>query len=249
MKKLLVALQFWPGDRDMAMMLARLIADLEPEHSNYADFMFCPRFDTEVDKATYLYAARKFNVLTHKSRRIGATGWPYGPNEQWFDLMVRCWEFVKHDLPPYNQYSGVLCLEADDCPLVKGWLYRIKARWDELNSDGKSCGVMGAFLPAPGPHINGNAVFSLSGDFLHMIAREAGCDPTSGWDYVMYPKFNRFGAIDTPLIRSFWRQSTMDDSVYDNLVSQGAVMLHGTKDLSLQRIVRRRLLGKGANAV
>ncbi len=59
MSKILIALQFWKGDRDMAMKLARLMADLEPKHSDDADVLFISRFDTMQDVDAVKYVSRK----------------------------------------------------------------------------------------------------------------------------------------------------------------------------------------------
>ena len=63
MSKILLALQFYPGDQKAAMALARLLADIEPRHSDRADIVFAGRFDVKHDRETIGYVARSFNVM------------------------------------------------------------------------------------------------------------------------------------------------------------------------------------------
>ena len=76
--KILLALQFWKGDKDQAMRVARLIADLEPRHTDFADFLFVSRFDCEQDLATVEYVSQKFNVHTYVNRHRRGTGCRHG---------------------------------------------------------------------------------------------------------------------------------------------------------------------------
>ena len=62
MSKLLLALQYWDGDKEMAMKVARLIADMEPAHNADVDFLFCSRFDCTHDMDSVAHVAKKFRV-------------------------------------------------------------------------------------------------------------------------------------------------------------------------------------------
>jgi hypothetical protein len=81
--KILITIPFWNGDKDQAMKLARLLADLQPVHSTTADVLFVSRFDTKHDKQTIDYVSRKFNVYYHVSQRR-EVGWPHGCNGTFF---------------------------------------------------------------------------------------------------------------------------------------------------------------------
>jgi hypothetical protein len=240
MKKILIMLQFYDGDRQLAMGQARLISDLQVGHSQDADFMFVSRFDCKVDRRDVIYVAKKFNTMTHVSRRH-ATGWPHGPNEMWFDAMTRVAEMVEAQKWP--QYEAILTLEADDVPLQKNWIHKLRHAWDAQQKAKEVC-CMGALLNAPNAHINGNALWSGRMRFLKWVQNKASCNPTQGWDYALAPQFAKFGWADTALIRSYWQRPTLTETDVSQLQATGCVLFHGCKDMSAQQIVRKKLLGQ-----
>lgn len=250
MSKLLICLQFYPGDQPMAHKLARLMADIEPAHCQQADLMFCGRFDVQHDPTIVQYVARKFNVATFRSRRHGAVGWPYGPNELWFDTMTFIYERLQAGIWAPDRYKAVLCLEADDCPLVGNWIRILSSHWDEMQANWRAqnpgpLSMVGCYLKSPGEHINGNALFSASPEFLSFIAKKGSCDPAQGWDYAMAAQFRSLGWHHSHRIRSYWGLKTMEPGVYDNLVNDGVVLLHGCKDESALNEARERILKQG----
>ena len=72
--RILLALQFWEGDKKPAMEVARLIADLESKHSDIADILFVSRFDCQQDPKTVEYVSRKFNCYTHVNKHRQGVG-------------------------------------------------------------------------------------------------------------------------------------------------------------------------------
>ncbi len=235
MQKILLALQFWDGDKNEAMKRARLIADLEPRHSEHADFLFISRFDCTHDQPTILHVSRKFNAHVQVNRRRGE-GWPLGCNELFFGMVD--WVYTQQQANKLPDYKAVLAFEADACPLRPGWIQELSAGWDSAQAK-----VYGPLLTAPGPHINGNAMFSCDPRFLHWLARtKGGCSPSGGWDYLLYREFKEFGAVDAPKMRSWWKHPTLTEKEYDDLLSQNACFLHGVKDDSNVRLVRSRFL-------
>lgn len=236
MKKILLALQFWEGDRKQAMQTARLIADLEPKFSERADFLFVARFDTEQDPATIEHVSKKFNVLhfTNKWRR--GREWPHGCNEQWFGTMDYVYSMMEAKKLP--DYKAVLTFEADTCALTPNWLAPLSAAWDKAKVK-----VMGSLQTSPGLHMNGNAFFSTDPAFMKWITRDvSGCTPHGGWDYVLAKDFKRWGWADCPLMRSWWQTRTMTQETFEQLTREGVVFFHGIKDGSLARLVRQRFL-------
>jgi hypothetical protein len=234
--KILLALQFYEGDKELACKVARLIADLEPRHSDKADFLFVSRFDCSQDMDTIGYVARKFNVHHYINRQRG-TMWPHGPNSQWFGTMDYVFSYSEAKrIPPYK---AVLTFEADACPLAPNWISELSQFWD-----GAKKKVVGPLLLAPGEHINGNAMFSGDKAFLKWVSRDiGGCSPHMGWDYVLAPQFKKAGWSDCPKMRSWWKTPTSDYETFEKLSAQGAVFLHGVKDDSMIRHVRRRFIG------
>jgi hypothetical protein len=241
--RVLLVLQFWEGDKARAGQVARLLSDIEPRHTEQADLLFASRFDCEADPHAVLYAARKFNVATFKGRRRGV-GWPNGCNDLWFDVMTHLYELQSCDKLPH--YKAVLTFEPDCVPLALDWLPRLSAAWDEAAKAG--CHALGAELPHPARHINGNALFSASPQFLYWVARKVrGCSATQGWDYAIRDQIFKWGGKDTPLIRSFWALRTCEPGVVPGLVSQGCVFFHGCKDESALREARGILLTQAQN--
>ena len=57
---LMLNFQFWEGDKDQAMELARLIADIEPSFREDVEVMFTARFDCRHDNKAIDYVSKKF---------------------------------------------------------------------------------------------------------------------------------------------------------------------------------------------
>lgn len=234
--RILIALQFWGGDKARAMELAKFLADLEPERCRLADFLFAARFDCKLDDKMTRYVARKFNVYTRVSRRRG-TGWPDGCNELWFSVMewVQSMVFAKK-IP---NYKAIFTCEADGCPIQRDWIARLSSEWDRVNKE-KPVVIAGA-LVEPGPHINGNALISGHKNFLTWITKRiGGVRPGAGWDFILARDFERIGWADVPGIKSIYNTATFSLDSYKNMIAQNWIWVHGVKDLSLIRMGRER---------
>lgn len=236
MRKILLALQFWEGDKAEAMKRARLIADLQHGHSDKADFLFVSRFDCSHDMGTVEQVSRKFNTFHIINRRRGV-GWPHGCNELFFGTMDWVYSYMEAGRIP--DYKAVLTFEADSAPLHPNWINDLSSAWDAANVK-----VYGPLLEN-GPHINGNCMMSADKQFLYWLTRQkGGCTPVGGWDYLFYREFQKWGTANAPGMRSWWRQPTMDEATYESLLSQNVCFHHGCKDDSIVRHVRRKFLGQ-----
>lgn len=234
--KILLALQYWEGDREQAMKVARLIADLETRHSDKADFLFVSRFDCGHDSDSITYVAKKFNVHTYVNKQRGKL-WPHGCNSLWFGTMD--WVFSYGEAERIPPYKAILTFEADACPLTPNWISELSLFWDRVKKK-----VVGPLLQHPGTHINGNALFSGDKAFLKWIARDVGgCNPHAGWDYVMASEFKKRGWADCPKMKSWWQTPTSTGETFEELSRQDVVFLHGIKDDSMINHVRKRFLG------
>lgn len=233
-RKLLLAIQFWANDQKQAMQVAKLISDLESRHCTTADFLFVARFDCTHDMDSIREVSKKFNVHHHISRRR-ATGWPWGPNELWFETMQYAYEhFVADQRVP--RYKAVLTFEADAFPLCPNWIPMLSDAWDTAGVN-----VLGAMQRYPGIHINGNAMFSLDQKFSHWLTRSvSGCTPHGGWDFVLAPHFRKWGWANSNLFRSWWQTPTMGPETFEQLQREGVAFLHGVKDDSVIRLVREK---------
>ena len=234
--KILIALQFWEGDKSRAMALADFIADLEPAKSSLADFLFVSRFDCKMDLPTLGRVARKFNVRSQVSRRRGV-GWPNGCNELWFSTMEWIQSMIAAKKIPH--YKAIFTCEADGCPIQRNWIEWLSLEWDRVNV--LKPVVMAGALVDPGPHINGNALMSGNLNFLTWIARRVGgVRPGVGWDFCLARDFERIGWADIPGIKSIYNTPTFSQGQYDDMVNKSWVWIHGVKDTSLIRLGREK---------
>lgn len=240
--KILIMLSFWQGDREQAFRLARLLADLEPQHSELADILLVARFDQKHDPDTVQYVARKFNVHTHVSRRQ-ETGWPRGCNGIFFGGM----EYVYHKMAAGQipRYKAIFNMGADSTPLDKNWLSDFCHTWDNMNRKDRVY-IAGALVDPKGehPHINGDATF-ISGDldFLKwLVIRASHSNANAGWDWYLSRQFAEWGWSDIPSIISLWNTKTFEPNRWDGMVGAGIKMIHGVKDFSLLNQARKKLL-------
>lgn len=241
--KMLIVLGFWEGDRGQAMTLARLLADLEPAHSELADFLFVARFDCEQDPPTVEAVSRKFNVYTHISQKR-MVGWPMGCNGIFFGAMEWCYSQMAAGRVP--GYKFIFNTGPDACPLQKGWVERLHREFDAMNT-GKQVCVSGCLLEHGGrKHINGDAIL-LTGEmtFLKWLALQAaGMHAKAGWDWYLASQFENWGWENLPCIKSVWNRNVpfLEHDWYNEVESNRTVYFHGQKGFSLLDLARQKLL-------
>lgn len=236
-KKILLALQFWDGDKEQAMKVARLVADLQPGICEIADFMFVARFDCTQDQRTIEHVSRKFNVQHFINQRFRGAEWPHGCNQLAFGTLD--YVYTKMESKRIPDYKAVLLFEADSAPMHPAWISALSEEWDK--KDVKVLGHLLAHGPDGKGHVNGNCLISTDKAFLKWLCRDVGgCTPHAGWDWVLAPKFRQKGWADTPLIRSWYNQRGMTAETFETASRQGMALLHGFKDDSLLRHVRAR---------
>lgn len=230
--RLCIALQFWSGDRGVAMEVAKLCADIEPSFRNDIDFAFCARKDTEPDPATVEYLKKKFNVYVMKGIS-DLQGWPLGCNGLWHDTMNWADMQVRKGRVHWN---ALITIESDGVPLCKDWLNRMKSEW---RSAGKL--VVGCYIPGgEAPHFNGNAMFdaTITGKFPAL--RET---PVRwSWDAHHAPLLKQLG-YDSGLFVSRFNTKTIDEATLytPRLGNIAPAYHHGVKDCSARNIVRKKL--------
>jgi len=230
--KILLVLQFWARDKAEAMKRARLIADLQHEHCDRADFLFVSRFDCPHDPETVKQVSRKFNTYTTISKRRG-TGWPLGCNDLFFGSLD--WIYSNVVAGKIPAYKAILTFEADSCPLHSNWLQQLSSEWDAAGTK-----VYGPQVD-PGPHINGNTMLSGDLQFLKWLSRDiGGCTPHGGWDFVLREELIKRGVVNALSMRSWWRCPSVNAETYEQLLAQNVCFLHGCKDDSLVKLVRQK---------
>lgn len=243
--RILILLSYWKGDRAQAMLLARLLADLEPGHSKSCDFAFIARRDCKHSAPDINYVSKKFPAFTGISARH-ETGWPLGCGGLLFGAVDWCMKGIHNGKLP--KYKAILNLAADTCPLVNDGLAYMHAEWDRLSKKGvKIAGAMvgGNARCVSGKHINGDCtLFSADPEFLFWFAKQAGTTLRrgGGWDWLLAPQFELKGWSNIEGIRSDWKRPTFRPEEWDGYRAQGIRWLHGTKDNSLLELARKKLL-------
>jgi hypothetical protein len=236
-RRILLALQYYNGDRTPAQGLVDLICKLAPKPYKTVDFLLSARLDADPpDRETLEQLEKTFDNAVFFRGRRRANGWPHAPNELWHDTVQFIYEMdIAQKLP---RYSGIQFLESDDTPLCPDWVERLTDEWIKLHTN-----VMGHLLPSGWrDHINGNCMISGSPAFLQAITRIGGAPPAQGWDWAIAPRFKAWGWSDTFAIRSDWNCQSSPAGYLELLLAQGTVLHHGVKDGSLKRQVRRKYL-------
>lgn len=239
MKKGILALQFWDGDKKKAMSLARLIADIEPVRRDDVDFVFIARADCDHDPATVEYVSRKFNVRKLKCMVHGA-GHPRGCWVLWFSIVE--WFYKNLLLKNAPPYKWIFPFEADCVPSSKNWIN--ECHEDFLHHD--TCLVGAEWLHGQ-HHINGNMMVSSRMDFLKWLTTEvsmSGVPVHEPWDVYLFPKFSQWGVGFSEKIINCYARRTMSRAEFQDFQKQGLAFIHGTKDDSASYWARELLIQK-----
>ncbi len=242
--KILITIPYWDGDRNQAMLMAKLLADLEPKHSDLADILFVHRFDSKkIDPEGVKYISRKFNVLQHRSARK-ETGWPAGCNGILWGML----EYVYHksEAKQIPQYKAIFNMASDVVPLRQDWLPWLHAQWDAIRRKDSTCCMAGAFIQNHDArdHINGDACFLATDyEFLKWLVRGVGgIRVRCGWDWLLASDFCDRGWSDIAGIKSLWQTPTMTQAEAEAWIKRKVFMIHGVKDNSLLEHARKILL-------
>lgn len=256
MRKLLLVLQFYPGDRDVAFALTRLILDLEDGVCPYADLMLSASYGTKHDPAIVELAKKKFaNVYTH-SCHDAITGWPSGPNSQVREVVSDV--FVGHRDRGWD-YAAFMLMEPDFVMTRKTWIEELFNEWHH----GGSQQILGAWMSSGmfwcySEHINGNML--ISPDFVKEN-KFFRTHANGSWDTytapIVLPKARaskliwndyRINSVHNPLPEGV----SLEDYLFspkrypDNHPLKGQeirpVYFHGSKGYEAINIVRKKLL-------
>jgi len=233
-QKILIALQYWAGDSKLALKLAKFLADIEPRHSDQADFLLLSRYDCPLDTTTVQHLSRKFNVHGFRGWKRG-TGWPAGCNDLWLTVME--WAASMSQAKKIPEYKAIFTCEADGAPLFRDWITRMHEAWDQVSRE-KPVVVAGP-LVLPGPHINGNCLVNGSPKNLNWLAHGMpSVHPAVGWDYLLAPLLKKAGWANIPGMRSIYNTPTFSAERRKSLQEEGVFWVHGGKDDSLIRLGR-----------
>lgn len=226
---MIIALQYWAGDQEQALALARLIADIEPRRREDAILVLARRGDCiESDEArrTQAYCSDKLSTMLLQSQRP-EVGHPAGCFGLWAGMMQRLALLHGRGLTPWR-HSAVMCCEADGGPINKDWIGMVIKAHERSLVQGKR--ITGPVMDTPIPHTNGNNVMELGviEDYPGLMT----CPPEAAWDLhhakVLIREtracnviLNAYNTRDwtrgclTPMAReTAWVHGCKDDSVY-----------------------------------
>lgn len=223
-QKLLICLQYWGGDRDAAMRLARHIASLEDGFRNDVTLMFCHRHDCEPPGSDALErVAEKMPVAVFKCSEH-ETGYPASPNFMAMEIMRHV-----RTLADFN-YNAALLMEADCVPVAHDWIDQLMGDWNRASAAGKY--LMGSWRKECSDfgHVNGNMVF-------HPMITEWLQFPETlheAWDIQLAPMFQG-NWCRTGLIANRYMEIMVspDELKTPECGSVSPVLIHGVKDESV----------------
>jgi hypothetical protein len=234
-------LQFFPGDQEAAMRVARLIADNEPVFRTDVDFVFCGRFDCIQDAATIQYVSKKFKVIPFKCTRR-EVGWPTGCNSVWCEAVTN-FLLGKHLRGEWPDMKWALTFEADCVPVHPDWINKLDDEWNRAAAEGKC--VVGCWMPngmeAGLGHINGNMM--VSPDIGKRFSNLIGCPIGTAWDVYFASTFQPVW-WKTGLIANFYRALNVTDAQFRRCYAgsvEAPVLIHGVKDDSAEKYAGRVL--------
>lgn len=224
---MVIALQFWQGDRARAFEVAKLCADIEPRLRDDILFAFCARYDHPLDLETrdvMDYVGRSFPCAFIRSKRE-AVGHPDGSFGLWAGIAEECY---RRWLKKWAMCENVFFCEPDGVPLRWDWIDALK----DAHMKNLACGkrITGARMDIRhrDPHVNGTFAMHVSAWADHPSWHQ--CPSGEGWDccfgQTMLQElgpvggvFNLYGAHDVSLsvfktlgYQYAWLASVKDDS-------------------------------------
>lgn len=226
---LLLALQYWSGDYDKAMRLARRIAEIEKNYRRDVQFLFVQRFDAPApDKGTLFALEGRMEVGVYKTKRRG-TGHPGGCNDMWHDLVGEMWRRHLQERGFSGKFSGVFSFEADNVPMRADWLNWLIAEWEKARASGSL--VWGCYMENPAPHINGNMTWVP--DLFGRVKGLEGCATFVAWDVFHAPKWLAKSAKAEGFANFYRAEGVAKNRVFDGKGKAKYALVHGVKDDSV----------------
>jgi len=232
-------LQFWEGDREQAMRLARLLADLEPGPrgrylvmaSQRGDFSFPGYGEAEE------YLMEKFKVVRVPARVDDAKSYPGIAHDPWWSVVSRLADMFLAGMVPFHSFFTV---EPDGCPMSRDYHERIVSTHEETLLAGKW--VTGQRMRFGGmDHVNGSAVFE-----AHFVADHPSlgrCPRNAAWDIFHGPLLVP-NTCHSVVIQNAYDLGGITEDQFRKL-SMETAWLTSVHDGSHFRWARRVLLGEG----
>jgi hypothetical protein len=233
MSKYLVALQYWSGDKNQAMKVARLLSLMNEEPLEDVDLMFSVRSGAEPPGLLTMDLAKtKFNEVHVVLGKRRETGWPGGCNALWHETMMEVYRKVRDNV---QRWKAVLTLEPDVVVLDRDWAKKLFEAWEVAHARGKP--ILGHIIKDhPCPHTNGNAIFPT--DLMQRVPDAYGTPSAEAWDTYWSKQFLPM-TEDCPMMISKWNCESIDREELYKPREEGIkpVFFHGVKDNSAIKIV------------
>ena len=227
-RRIVLALQFWEGDKAAAMRNARRIADMEPQFRHDFEFCFVTRRGTEHDGATIDYVKKKFKVSQITVNRFEG-GWPGGCNATWCGLMQESATRVRTG--EWASVKALFTFEGDCIPVNVHWLDRLNKEWEATENAQKW--MTGWVVPFGSPvgHCNGNML--VHPNLATFLPGIAGCDARVAWDCAFAPLFVGHWR-PANFLENLYNQKGNKRSQLQDIVDSGVTIVHGVKDSSVE---------------
>lgn len=228
--KFIICLQYWQGDRDAAMRLARFIADLEPVMRDDVELQFFCRHDAhDPDVETLIHVSKKMGagyqkVLEH------TVGYPQSPN---FMAMFA----MRHVAEAFPDAAGAMLMEADCVPVARDWINQLRADWHQARAAGRL--LMGSWRAecTPNGHLNGNLCF------VPQLAKLVGLPtvpPKKAWDVALVKYFEPVWCRTGLIANRYCELFVSDEALRTpECGTRAPVLVHGVKDLSAVKYAER----------
>ena len=230
-RPIILALQFWTGDRGAMIRNAKRIADNEPKFRDDVEFCFVTRRGVEHDGAAIEHVSKKFKVTQFTSNRFGV-GWPHACNETWCELMQESFRRVRSG--QWANAKGIFTFEPDCVPVHPLWLDKLHEEWTATEQSGKW--MTGAVSPhghdPEDMHMNGNGLFHPN--LFHFIPQITGCPANAAWDVHFRKYFEGHWRPGSWIANLYYGREVSTES-FQSLVAGGCVAVHGVKDLSTEQ--------------
>jgi len=234
-----LVLQFWKGDVEQAMDLARLLADIEPGPCSDVALVFarqsnCPLTIRVLDTAAY--CAQKFDVWSWEIHVDSRKGYPGAVFDAWRGAMGRLSGWYCEGASPY---TNAFMFEPDGVPLCADWINRIRQAMQDALDAGKY--VVGPRMNQLGrdrQHINGTAAWHLpfftNSPFLHT------CPPDVAYD-VFHGRIVLNNSHPSNVIHNALGLRTLTADVFNHFKRESA-WVTSIKDGNARRLAREMLV-------
>jgi hypothetical protein len=233
--KILLALEYWNGDRVAAEETIIQAANLLDFRSNIVSLALVHRFDADpFPEETIQFLRDKFwKVIVKKCVRRGQ-GFPFGCNElSYFTL-----NWPLHDPELFEDIESILIYESDCVFTRRNWDVEILSEWRKTQAEGKL--VCGKILPYGynrfGSHVNAVSVYSK--DIAKFIgSRLSGGPGNIGWDFFHGKNIVPI-TFDSPIFHLEYRKETITEpELFYQRHEVEPLIFHGVKDNSARKII------------